>query len=51
MELITNIASQNNQTLIIVTHDTEISHYVDKVVYIKDGEIERVENQNKRGIL
>lgn len=51
MELITNIARQNNQTLIIVTHDTEISHYADKVVYIKDGEIDRIEQNDTRGII
>ncbi|QUH25948.1 ABC transporter ATP-binding protein [Serpentinicella alkaliphila] len=51
MELITNFARQSNQTLIIVTHDIEISHYADKVVYIKDGEIERIEEQNQRGII
>lgn len=51
MQLITNFARQSNQTLIIVTHDIEISHYADKVVYIKDGEIERIEEQNQRGII
>lgn len=48
MELITSIARDNKQTLIIVTHDTEISSYADRIMYMKDGNIEKVET---RGIL
>ena len=48
MDLITGMAKQNNQTLIIVTHDTEISRYANRVVYIRDGSIESVTvNKNK----
>lgn len=48
MNLITGMARENNQTLIIVTHDTEISGYANRVVYLRDGSIERITlNQNK----
>lgn len=47
MNLITNMAYEFNQTLIIVTHDTEISGYSHRIVYLRDGHIERVtENEN-----
>ncbi len=48
MDLITGIVRKNKQTLIIVTHDLEISQYADRVVYVRDGNIEKIEiNQNK----
>lgn len=39
MDIITKMAKENNQTLIIVSHDTEISHYADRIVHMKDGVI------------
>lgn len=41
MSLITKIVRKNNQTLIIVTHDEEITEFADKVFYMRDGVIER----------
>lgn len=50
MDLITGMARESKQTLIIVTHDTEISVYAHRVVYLRDGSIERIEeNQNIKG--
>ena len=43
MELITGIAKENDQTLIIVTHDLEIAHYANTIIYIRDGNIEKIE--------
>jgi len=43
MELITSMVRQNGQTLIIVTHDLEIAHYANTIVYIRDGSIEKIE--------
>ena len=43
MRLITGIARENNQTLIIVTHDVNIAKYADRIVYILDGNIEKIE--------
>lgn len=42
MDLITGMAKEWNQTLIIVTHDTEISVYAHRVVSIRDGNIEKI---------
>ncbi|MBR1444231.1 MAG: ABC transporter ATP-binding protein [Firmicutes bacterium] len=47
MDLITKTARDNGQTLIIVTHDTEIAPYADAVIHIRDGKIEKEEiNRN-----
>jgi len=44
MDLITGIARKNEQTLIIVTHDLKIAHYANTIVYIRDGNIEKIED-------
>ena len=44
MDLITGIARERNQTLVIVTHDTEISHYADCIISIRDGNVESIKN-------
>ena len=50
MELITTLARKNNQTLVIVTHDIEISQYADKIIRILDGDIERIDYMKAEGI-
>ncbi len=40
MKLITKIVKENNQTLIIVTHDEEITEFADRVFFMRDGVIE-----------
>ncbi|MBR1735990.1 MAG: ABC transporter ATP-binding protein [Firmicutes bacterium] len=47
MDLITRTARENGQTLIIVTHDTELAPYADAVIHIRDGKIEKVEINEK----
>lgn len=39
MDLMTNMAYEYKQTLIIVTHDNEISDYVHRIIHLKDGKI------------
>lgn len=39
MELMVNRSRENNQTFILVTHDTEIAKYADRIVTIVDGQI------------
>ncbi|MBC7960974.1 MAG: ABC transporter ATP-binding protein [Vallitaleaceae bacterium] len=47
MSLMINLCKKNNQTLIIVTHNTELAGYADKIVHIRDGMIERIEKIEK----
>jgi ATP-dependent protease LonB len=46
MDLITKMAKENNQTLIIVTHDIDIARYADRIFYIIDGRVEKIETKN-----
>ena len=49
MNLITKRIRENNQTLIVVTHDLEIAEYADEIVHLKDGEILKIEkNENPK---
>ncbi|MDD4844174.1 MAG: ABC transporter ATP-binding protein [Anaerotignum sp.] len=45
MDLITGLAKKNNQTLVIVTHDLELSDYADRIVMLSDGQVERIEEK------
>lgn len=45
MDLMTAMAKELKQTLIIVTHDTELADYVNRVVYLRDGNIEKIEEK------
>lgn len=47
MDMITSIAKEYNQTLIIVSHDLEIADYATKIITLKDGDILNIE---KKGI-
>ena len=47
MELMIRISKKEKHTLIMVTHDQELSLYADRVVQIKDGQIETITILNK----
>ena len=42
MEIIKRMAKEHNQTIVMVTHDINMSKYANKVVHIHDGEIEKI---------
>lgn len=49
MNLIKKISKENNQTIVMVTHDRRLAEYADKVIHILDGKIQSVElNDNVR---
>lgn len=43
MDLIKGIARDNNQTIVMVTHDRRLADYADKIIHILDGNIQSVE--------
>ncbi len=48
MDLILNLSEKHNQTIIMVTHDLEISGYADRIIHLLDGKIDNIEiNENK----
>lgn len=50
MNLMLKLCRENNKTLILVTHNTELSVYADKIVHIRDGKIEKIEvNESEVG--
>jgi len=47
INMMVNIAKKNKQTMIMVTHEPELSNYADRTFHMKDGVIEKVENHNE----
>jgi len=43
MQLLRKLNSESDVTLIVVTHDPEVAAFADRIVYLRDGGIERVE--------
>lgn len=43
MNLIKEIAKDNNQTIVMVTHDRRLAEYADKIIHILDGKIQNIE--------
>ncbi len=47
MDQITKMAREHEQTLIIVTHDSEIADYADRIIHLRDGRIEKDERRKR----
>ncbi|ROR31399.1 putative ABC transport system ATP-binding protein [Mobilisporobacter senegalensis] len=43
MNLIKTISKENNQTIVMVTHDRRLADYADKIIHILDGKIQSIE--------
>lgn len=43
MNLIKDMARENHQTIVMVTHDKRLAEFADKIIHILDGKIENVE--------
>lgn len=43
MNLIKTISKENNQTIVMVTHDRRLAEYADKIIHILDGKIQSIE--------
>ena len=49
MDIIKRMAKENNQTIVMVTHDRRLAEYADKIIHILDGDIQDVEIVDRSG--
>lgn len=50
MELIRDIATRHNQTIVMVTHDVSLAAYADTIIHIFDGKIQSIEDNRANKI-
>lgn len=48
MDLITGMAEEYKQTLVIVTHDLDIAKYANRIIHIMDGNVDKNEIQKEK---
>lgn len=48
MDMISGMAKEQNQTLIMVTHDEEMTEYADRIFHMRDGKIELIREGGKK---
>lgn len=49
MQLMTSLAYERKQTIVLVTHNPEISQYSTRIVRVRDGRIEKIEDGRENG--
>ena len=47
LDFLDELNKKEGKTIIIVTHDLELVKYATRIVYIRDGEIEKIEKRTK----
>ena len=47
LEFLNELHEDKNKTIIIVTHDNELVKYAEKIIYIRDGMVEKIEIKEK----
>lgn len=47
LDFLNELHEDKNKTIIIVTHDNELIKYAEKIIYIRDGMIEKIELKEK----
>jgi len=48
IDFLRKIHREDGKTIIMVTHDIHLTKHADRVVYLKDGRVERIEHNHKR---
>ena len=49
MELLRRVAVQPERAVLIVTHDSRVFDYGDRIVSMSDGRIEKIEERTQQG--
>lgn len=47
MELLREVAAGENRALIVVTHDSRIFSFADRIAHMDDGRVERIETPTR----
>jgi putative ABC transport system ATP-binding protein len=50
MELVRRVAVQPDRAVLIVTHDNRVFRFGDRIVHMSDGQIERVEENERNDV-
>lgn len=48
MELIRQIAKDNHQTIVMVTHDRRLAEFADRIIHILDGKVQNIEVREEK---
>jgi len=48
IDFLTKIHSNDSKTIIMVTHDMNLTKHANRVVYLKDGQVERIEQRREK---
>ena len=48
MDFLRTVNKEKNTTIVLITHDLNLVHYADKIVYIFDWKIDRIETNTKK---
>ena len=50
LQLIQKISHEQNQTMVMVTHDNHLASFGDKIIHIRDGKILRIEDNREQAL-